>query len=516
MIKIHTMLLALAWLGGATAAAGSAAAALPEIRVADAIDTPTSMPGHRSRNTATDGIMLHVVESLVALRDDLSVAPMLADSWTVTPDGKTYQFKLRSGVTFHNGAPFTSADVVWSLNRILDPASESYCRNQYDGSKGAKVLKVTAGAPDSVTVVLEQPNALFLQQMANVQCPLAILHSSSVDAQGKWIKPVGTGPFMFGEWRKGQFLQLPAYPGYVPRSEAPSGTAGAKKALANLRYVVIPDASSQKAAFMSGQVDLIVADGENPPPKGPGWNIVVEQDQDLNLLMMQSRDPVLAKPEFRRAVALSLDLAGLAKSLTNGNTTYNPSLIPAGTTNYSPVHAAGYGKNAAEAARLLAAAGYRGETVKIQTNKRYPEMYRLAVVTQNMLSKSGIKAEVEVIEWATQVTNFREGKFQMMAFSYSARLDPAIMYGDVLGDPAKTPMSQWNNPEASKILAGIKGVSDPARRKAAFEDLHRRMIADVPLLHVYNSTALLGVSKRLVGFKPWPLRRPRFFNVSKN
>jgi peptide/nickel transport system substrate-binding protein len=516
MSKVTTMLVALAWLAGTTAAAGSVAAALPEIRVADAIDTPTSMPGHRSRNTATDAIMLHVVESLVALRDDLSVAPMLADSWTISPDGKTYQFKLRSGVTFHNGAPFTSADVVWSLNRILDPASESYCRNQYDGSKGAKVVGVTATAPNAVTVVLDQPNALFLQQMANVQCPLAILHRSSVDARGKWIKPVGTGPFMFGEWRKGQFLQLPAYPGYVPRTEAPSGTAGAKKALANLRYVVIPDAAAQKAAFMSGQVDLIVADGENPPPKGPGWNIVVEQDQDLNVLLMQSRDPLLAKPEFRRAVALSLDLAGLAKALTNGNTTYNPSLVPAGTTNYSPVHAAGYGKNAAEAAKLLAAAGYRGEPVKIQTNKRYPEMYRLAVVTQNMLSRAGIKAEVEVIEWATQVTNFREGKFQMMAFSYSARLDPAIMYGDVLGDKAKTAMSQWSNPEAIKILAGIKGVSDPARRKSAFEDLHRRMLADVPLLEVYNSTTLLGVSKRLTGFKPWPLRRPRFFNVSKN
>jgi peptide/nickel transport system substrate-binding protein len=504
------------WLAlGALAACAGAHAALPEIRVADAIDTPTSVPGHRSRNTATDGILMHVVESLVALRDDMSVGPMLADSWSVSPDGKTWRFKLRKGVTFHNGAPLTSAEVVWSVQRILDPKSESYCRNQYDGSKGAKVTSVQANGPDGVTFVLEQPNALFLQQMANIQCPLAILHPSSVDAQGKWIKPVGTGPYAFGDWRRGQYLQLNAYPGYVPRTEAPSGLAGAKKALANLRFVVIPDAAAQKAAFMSGQVDLIVADGENRPPSGPGWQILVEQDMDLNTLLMQSRDPLLAKPQFRRAVALALDLPALAKALTNGHAAYNPSLVPVASAYYSPVHATGYASNLAEAKALLAAAGYHGEPVKIQANKRYPEQYRLAVVVQNMLAKAGIKAEVEVLEWATQLTNFREGKFQMMAFSYSARLDPAIMYGDLLGDKNVTPMSQWTNPEAARILAGIKGVSDPARRKAAFEELHKLMIADVPLLEVYNTPVVIGVSKRLAGFRPWPLRRPRFFNVSK-
>jgi peptide/nickel transport system substrate-binding protein len=327
MIKVPTVCLAL----GLLAAGTVAAAALPEIRVAEAFDTPTSVPGHRSRNTTTDEIMIHVVESLVALKDDLSVAPMLADSWKISPDGKTYQFALRHGVTFHNGAPLTSAEVVWSLNRVLDPKSESYCRNQYDGSKGAKVLSVKATAPDAVTIVLEQPNALFLQQMGNMQCPLAILHPSSVDAQGKWLKPVATGPYQFGEWRKGQFIQLNVYPGYVPRSEAPSGLAGAKKPLADVRIVVIPDASAQKAAFMAGQVDLIVADGESPPPKGPGWNVVVEQDLDLNVLLMQSQDPLFAQPAFRRAVALSLDMPALARALTNGHAVYSPSLVATGT-----------------------------------------------------------------------------------------------------------------------------------------------------------------------------------------
>jgi peptide/nickel transport system substrate-binding protein len=486
-----------------------------EIRIAESFDTPTSMPGHRSRNTLTDGIMLHVVESLVALKSDLGVGPMLADSWTISPDGKTYRFKLRRGVRFHNGAPVTSAEVIWSLNRIMDPRAESYCRNQYDGSKGAKVVAARADAPDAVTIELDRPNALFLQQLANIQCPLAVLHPDSVDAAGKWLRPIGTGPYLFGQWRRGQFVQLLAWSGYQPRPEPPDGLAGAKRALANLRFVVIPDAASQKAAFMSGQVDLITAQSDSPPPKAPLWTIHVEQNLDANALLMQSRDPLLSKPAMRRAVALSLDLPTLVAALTNKTTTYNPSLVPLGTANYSPVHARGYTQDLARVKALLEEAGYKGEVVTIQTNKRFPDLYRIAVVAQSMLRRAGIHAVVEVLEWATQVSNYREGKFQIMAFTYSSRLDPAVMYGDVLGDKSRTPTSQWTDPEASAILARIAGVSDPAQRKAAFEQIHQRMIAATPMIEIYNTPALVAVSKRLSGFVPWSLHRPRLFNVSK-
>jgi peptide/nickel transport system substrate-binding protein len=501
--------------GPAPAGAAARAPALPEIRFADAIDTPTSMPGHRSRNTATDGILMHVVESLVAPRADFSIAPMLADSWTVSPDGRTYRFQLRHGVTFHNGAPMTSAEVKWSVERMLDPKAELACRSQYDGSKGARVVKVEAPAPDVVSIELAEPSALFLAQMWNLQCPLAILHPDSVDAQGKWIAPVGTGPYRFGTWRKGQFVALTRYEGYLPRAEPASGLAGAKVAKANLRFVVIPDASAQKAAFMSGQVDLIVADGDSPPPRGPNWEVVVEHDLDTNALLMQSRDPLMARLAFRRAVALALDLPALAKALSNGHAGYNPSLVPEVSPYHTAAHAAGYRRDAAQVAQLLAQAGYRGETLKIQTNKRYPELYRLAVVAQNMLNRAGIRAEVEVLEWATQVSNFREGRFQMMAFSYSSRIEPALMYGDVLGDKAVTPMSQWTDPEASALLAGIREEADPARRQLVFDELHRRMVAAVPMIELYNTAVLFGVSRHLSGFQTWPLRRPRFFNVSK-
>jgi len=183
-------------------------APMPEIRYAEGSGTPTSVPGGRSRNTSTDNVLAHVVEALVALRADMSVAPMLADSWTLSADKRSYTFTLRPGVTFHDGSPMTSADVKWSYDYLTGATSEYSCKNLYDGTKGAKVVGVET--PDAATVVfkLDQPYALFLDQMASVQCPMPVLSPKSVGADGNWVKPVGTGPYVLAEWKKEQYVLL--------------------------------------------------------------------------------------------------------------------------------------------------------------------------------------------------------------------------------------------------------------------------------------------------------------------
>jgi len=500
---------------GVTVPITNAHAETPEIRYAEGAGTPTSMPGGRARNTSTDNVLAHVVESLVALKSDMSIGPMLADSWTVSDDGKTYTFKLREGVTFHNGEPMTSADVKWSYDFLTSKDSEYSCKNLYDGSKGAAVEGV--GTPDPQTVVfhLTEPYALFLDQLASVQCPMAVLNKSSLNADGSWNKPVGTGPYVFSDWKKDQYLLLTPYAGYKPRAEAPSGMAGRKEAHAAVRFVVIPDAAAQKAALMAGQVDAYNADDDNLPARDPRWNIVKEDGLDTVTLLMQTKDPLLQDVRMRRAIALALDFPAIAKALTNGQAPYNPSLVATASSFYSDADKQGYAKNLEEVQQLLKQAGYQGQTLHLQTNKRYPYMYRVAVVTQQLLAKAGIKTSLDMLEWGTQLSNFREGKFQMMAFAYSARTEPALMYRDVLGDKSKSPMAQWENPQAQEWLNSIEGQSDVAARRAVFDQLHAAMINDVPLLMYYNKPGHVIVSSHLHGFTGWPLRKPRFFNVTK-
>jgi len=494
----------------------SGQAAAHEIRVAEGEDTPTSMPGNVARNTATDNILGNVVESLVALRADLSVGPMLADSWDITPDGKTYTFHLRHGVLFHNGVPVTSAEVKWSFQYLMKRSSGFECRSVFDGNRGVKVLAVRTPDPYTVVFELDRPYALFLKQMVDPRCPLAVLHPSSVDSAGQWLKPVATGPFVFADWKRGQYVLLKPFPQYRPRAEPPSGLAGAKVAHADVRFVVIPDEAAQKSALAAGQIDAMTISENSLLPPDPRWHLIDGPSADPAVLLMQTRDPLLSDVHMRRAIALALDLPGIVNAVTDGHARYNPSLVPDANELFSPVDASGYMQNLPEVKRLLAQAGYHGQTLKLETSRRFEHMYTLAVYVQSLLTKAGIRTELDIVEWGKQVSDFRAGRFQMMSFGYSARIDPALMFGDVLGDKSKTPMAQWENPAALDLLHSLQGVTDDATRKHTFERLHQMMLADTPLLGMYYTPDLLLVSSRLHGLTSWPMRRIRLFNVSKD
>lgn len=487
-----------------------------EIRFAVANDTPTSMPGNVLRNAITDVILGNVVESLVALKGDLLVAPMLADSWDISPDGTRYTFHLRHGVLFHDGVPFTSADVKWSYDYLMKPESEYVCRGNYDGRRGPKVLAVTTPDPLTVVFQLDRPSALFLTRMTEPRCPLAILHSSSVDRDGAWIKPVATGPFMFSEWKQGQYVLLTPFAGYKSRTEPASGMAGAKRADASVRFVTIPDEAAQLSALMAGQIDAMNVSENTVPPASPDWHLLSGPGADPAVLLMQNRDPLLADPRMRRAIALAADLPGVVEAVSGGRAPYNPSLTPSSSALYTPTDAIGYKQNLAEVKRLLKEAGYRGQTLTLQTNRRYVHMYSASVYLQSMLSQAGINVKLQVLEWGTQEDDFRSGKFQLMSSGYSARIEPSLMYADVLGNKVRNPMMQWENPQALALLRSIDGVTDEAARERVFAQLHEMMIADVPMLVLHDSPDLTLVSSRLHGMTTWPMRLKRFFNVTKN
>src|SRR5215207_2851035 len=151
--------LRLKFLSAAVLAACSAAQAqTAQIVVAQPADIRSTNPGVNRDNT-TDGVVLNIVEGLVAYHENGTVGPLLARSIVTSPDGLTYIFKLRTNVKFHNGEPMTSADVLWSWKRYMDPKTDWRCLSEFDGRSGVKVTSVTA--PDAQTIVmqLDKPSA---------------------------------------------------------------------------------------------------------------------------------------------------------------------------------------------------------------------------------------------------------------------------------------------------------------------------------------------------------------------
>ena len=500
------------------AAAQGSAAADSLLRVQINADIRSTDPGV-NRDANTDAVMMHVLEGLVAYREDASVGPLLAQAIDVSADGLTYRFTLRDGLRFSNGEAVTADDVVFSWNRTMTPANNWRCLAEFDGRGLAKVVGVAAPDPRTVVYTLDKPSGLFLMTLARTDCGgTGIYHRSSLDADGKWREPVATGPYRLGDWRRGQSIELVRNPHYQALPGTRDGNTGHKATpAARVRFVVIPDASAAKAALLSGAIDLIpnVAD-EDEPEFRKNKTLTVESAANMNLqgLLLQTRDPLLADVRIRRAIALSLDLPELVSAISSGTAKPSRSVIPSPSSFYRGPQAELPKRDLAAAKKLLAEAGYKGQPIKVLATKRYTSVFNIAILTQAMAKEAGINLDVEVLEWATLLDRYNKGNYQAMAFTYSARLDPSLSYEMVSGDKDKQPRKVWDNPKGLELIRASTLTNDRAERQKLFDELEAMMRADVPAVFMYSSSNASAARAGVTGYRGWPLGLPRAWGVS--
>jgi peptide/nickel transport system substrate-binding protein len=482
-------------------------------------DIISSDPGMK-RDSNTDAVLMHVVEGLVAAREDGSVGPMLASSWTVSPDGRTYRFALRHDVRFHNGAPLTAADVKWSLDRYLAPGSSWRCKSDLSARGIAAVTGVTAPDRYTVQITLDRAAPLFLTTLARLDCgSTGITHRDSIGPDGKWRYPIGTGPFRWGEWRHNEYVDLVRFAGYRPLPGAPDGNGGGKRALVDrLRFSVIPDGSAASAALLRGSLDVLdaLAPNELGTIEGaPGIKFDSALSSDMYVVLLQSGSPVLRDVRLRRALALSLDVGALTRVVTHGTGAPDSSPIPVVSPYHGPAERALVPRDLAAARALVEASGYRGEPIELLTSHSPPEFYDAAILVQAMARDVGINIQVVTLDWATQLARYSSGDYQATMFGFSARLDPSLMFGVLIGDRASDPRKVWNSPEAIALLHQSVVTGDRGERQKVLDALDARFRADVPAIILYNTRRVTALRSGVSGYRAWSAQTQRLWNVAK-
>ena len=476
--------------------------------VAQPADVRSTNPGVNRDNT-TDGVVLNMVEGLVGYHQNGTVGPLLAQSVATSADGLTYTFKLRPNLKFHNGDALTSADVLWSWKRYADPKTDWRCLSDLDGRSGAKVVSATAPDPQTFVMALEKPSAVFLDTLARTDCGMmAILSKKSVKEDGSWDKPIGTGPFKFEEWKRGEYLTMSAFKDYVsPPGAKVDGYLGNKKPLVEqVKFLVVPDMSTSKAGLQSGAIDAgqITSSDVQELKSNKNLTVMGVTDAGKNTLLMQTNDPVLKDERIRQAIALSLDMKQIVEASSEGLAKVNNSAIPESSAFYSQIQKKGYKYDPAKAKQLLKEAGYKGQPIVILANKRaHVPSFSVAVLSQAMMQAVGINAQIEVLEWATQLDRYNSGNYQMSSFSYSSRLDPALAYEQFSGPKAKQPRKVWDDPYVQKLIDQSFVESDVKKRQFLFDQLHTVMLEKTPLIVFYNITDSWAVRKRVTGFSVW-------------
>jgi peptide/nickel transport system substrate-binding protein len=508
-------------LAGATPAQAQAPAPGTVLKIALDSDIRSTEPGV-NRDGNSDTVVANIVEGLVAFSENADVKPMLADSVAVSDDGKTYTFKLRDGVRFTNGEPLTSADVLWSWNFYMKPDTNWRCRADFDGSHELKVDSVETPDPRTVVYRLNQPYGLFLATLARPDCGgTGILNKASLKPDGTWDKPVATGPFMLGEWKRGQYVSLAKNPHYANRSDATrvDGFTGSKRPLVDeVRFMFIPDSATKNAAIGRGDIDVIwnlPYTDLKPLQQVPHVKVVSAPAMNLTALLMQTRDPVLSNVKLRQAIVHAIDVDQLVEAVGEGFLKPSTSLIPNTSSYYGDEQRQTWKYDPELAKELLQESGYKGQEISLVATKQFPISFNTAVIIQAMLQAVGINCRLVDMDWATEMNGYTTGKFQMLSFAYSARLDPALSYDMATGNKDKQPNKIWGNPQAVALVAKASIEADRAQRQADFDQLQKLFLADAPMLPLFSGLDANAIRDDIHGYTPWALKLPRGWEITK-
>ncbi len=450
-----------------------------------------------------------IFDSLLELDQNLNVKPLLAESWEVSKDGLTYTFKLRKGVRWHDGKPFTARDVAFTFYAVLDPKAASPHRAYFDALVGFPELsnaehpkrpEELAQKPievlDDYTVRfrLRYPYGAFLSVLVNPRAGIVPEHLlKGVDIANAEFnrKPVGTGPFKFVEWRRGDRIVLQANEEYF----------GGRPALDHVIFRTIPDAVVLVQELKAGGVDFI----ERPPlaevarlKQTTGLQVLVTGNTSYTYFGFRQDIPPFNDVRVRRAFSHAIDVGAIVREVLQGYGTVATGQFPPGSWAFDPgVKPYAYDPNRAKA--LLAEAGWKAgpDGVLVKDGKRLSftirhdqanqEVKDSAVIIQEFLKMVGVEARLEPLDWPTFVKKMFASDFEAIVVGWTNHHDP---------DPFAYTIwhsSQWKgrnyahykNPKVDEALEAARRTANVAERKRHYAEFSKLLMEDAPYVFLY-------------------------------
>ena len=433
------------------------------------------------QNGPTQMVSGNIYEGLLRYNKKLEPEPGLAESWTVSPDSKVYTFKLKQGVTWHDGKPFTAADVLFSIETL---------KVTHARARGNLVQLDKVEAPDDHTVVftLKQPFGPFIgifEVGSMPMIPKHIYEGTDVKTNPANNTPIGTGPFMLKEWKKGSFIQLVKNPNYHVKG---------KPYIDGIYWQVIPDAAARSVAYETGKVDVLpggsienfdvprVSKLPNTCVTGEGWEFF----SPLAWMWLNNRNPVLANKKVRQAIMYAVDREFAKDVIWNGlgKVATGPS---ASTIKFYTDNVPKYPYDPAKAKALLKEAGYKGEKIRImplpygETWSRWGE-----AVKQNLVD---VGFNIETIATDVPGSNQKNSEWDFdISFTYLYQYgDPALgvarnyISSQIVKGQLFNNLEGYSNPEVDKLFAEGAVATPDSKRKEIYDAVQKILVEDVPV-----------------------------------
>lgn len=455
----------------------------------------------------------NIFDGLVRYDADGQPIPQLAQSWDISADKKTITFHLRKGVKWHDGKPFTSADVQYTVMEVLKkthprgPATLSRVQAVETPDAHTAVFKLSAPSP-IIWSVLDGAESTILPRH---------LYAGTEPGTNPWnAKPIGTGPFVFKEWVRGSHILLERNPAYWD-----SG----KPYLDKLVFKIIPDASGRAAALESGDVQLAY---NTPVPESDVARLSKHPHLVIDTQAYNSNAPMyffdfnMRRAPFqdlrvRQAFAHAIDRDALAKVVWHGLAKPATSPVPSVVSAFYQPGLPQYPYDVDKANRLLDEAGLprdkQGIRLRItHTPAAYGQSYqRAAELMKQQLRKVGVELKLQTYDLPTYVRKtFGDYDFDTHSAWYASFPDPAIgvtrrfWSKNIKPGTASSNASGYQNPQMDALIEAINAETDAAKRKQLIHQMQLHAQQEIPSINLLEQQFFLIHHKKVQGLRKGP------------
>lgn len=458
----------------------------PDVLAVGQIAEPQSMDPHVVTATNDFRILVNLYDGLVRFKSGtLEVEPALAESWEISPDGRTYTFRLRQGVTFHDGTPFDAEAVKYNFDRMLDDAHPEHDTGPFPLSFFfATIAQTEVVDAQTVRFQLSEPYAPFL---SNLAYPTGLIVSPTAvrSQRGEFGRaPVGTGPFRFRVWESNRQVALEANPDYWDGAPTLRGVV----------FRPITDANARVSEMLAGNLDLMV---EVPPDalatfRADSLYAVQEQaGPHLWFLILNTKEPPFNDVRMRQAINYAINKESLVNDVLQGTATVPAGPIPAAFAWAYDDQVQPYPYDPDRAKALIAEAGQGGDIrltfLVAESGSGMLDPVAMATAIQADLAAVGITAEIETYEWNTylgMVNPGLEGRAAMAEMAWMTNDPDTLPYltlrSEAMPDQGGFNSGYYSNPELDRLLEQARQTTDQAERGALYKQVQRLVHDEAP------------------------------------
>jgi peptide/nickel transport system substrate-binding protein len=477
------------------ATAGLAGAQAPKALVVQATAEPPGLDLTATPATATAGVVFYnVQEALVKVDRHGKLVPWLAERWH-TADNRNYTFFLKKGVRFHNGRELKAGDVKFVFDRAMNPETKHPYAKDYEA-----IGDIIVKDDYTVTFALKNVNANFLHNLARQGS--VIYPREAVDTLKS--APIGTGPFRFDDWVRGDRVVLRRNPEYHVKG---------LPHLDRLTFRFIADPNAVLAALKAGDIDLsnfgLGAEHVQDLQKDPRFSVIVgDTTNDVILAMNNSRKPY-GDVRVRRALTQGINksdvlngaMFGMGKILGSNVDPLNPYYVDMSkAVPYDP----------AKAKKLLAEAGYpNGFDTVLKVSPQYAYTVRSGEVIVDNLKKIGVNVKLEQIEWGQWVSRvFRDADYDLTIIGHAEAWD-------IKNYANPKYYFRYDSAKFQELFAKSEVTLDDKARRDLFAQMQKLMAEEAPVVWLYMHPRLAVAKKGVQGvWKDLPTPTPDFAEVS--